>query len=191
MKELKVLVALFFMAMFVSCSSNEKDIEVREPTYSDIMKGKDPEVKEVIEKVITVVPGTTKLKWGKTGPVPTFFVTLKLRKNAEIDAEKYEFVDMGSNYYYAALADNNDQFFTISGDRADVTNPGRVTLLLGINIGDAATENAKIKELLSAEVGTEADVSFVGVCGNESTDEAIKKEAVSVSLISNLLVRKK
>ena len=191
MKHINLIAALFIITLLASCSSNEKEIEVREPTFSIQRSGQSPEEKDVVEKVITVVPGTTKLRWNKTGPVPTLFVTLKLRKNANIDTDKYEFVDIGSNYYYAALADNNDQFFTISGDRADVTTPGIVTLLLGINIGDAASETAKIKDLLAAEVGTEADVSFVGVSGNESTDEAIKKECVSVSLISNLSIRKK
>ena len=177
----KLFLMAFTAILFASCSSNEKEVEVCEPTYNT--SEKNAEMKKVTEEVITVVPGTTKLTWKKyNGVVNTYHLTMKLRKNAEIDAGKYN-VEEYNPSYFVALADNNGQFITYSGERTDdVSAPNVSNMNIGVNIGDDSTEKAKIKELLASEVGAEADVSFV-LCGvNETMEEAVKNDAASAYL---------
>ncbi|MBO4661771.1 MAG: hypothetical protein J5630_03625 [Bacteroidaceae bacterium] len=186
----KLFVMAFTAILFASCSSNEKEVEVCEPTYNTFEN--DAELKKVTEDVITVVPGTAKLTWKKyNGLVNTCHLTIKLRKNAEIDAEKYNVEDYDPSYW-VALADNNGQFITFSGERTDdISGPSVSKMNIGVNIGDDATEKAKIKELLAAEVGAEADVSFVLGGGNDTMEEAVKNDAASAYLTIIGSIRKK
>ena len=169
---------------FISCSSNgSKDIELKIPT-----EGYGDNSQESIE-IIQLVPGTGKLKWRKDPQNPSFrlfSMTVRLRKNADVDTTLYKPVEeLHSMDYQIVFKDIDDQYINFNDDME--YNP--ISISPGLTPYDTATETAKLRELFYSPVGTEMEITLSGYA--TSNEEKMINNAVTAVLTSSLHLQKK